>query len=234
MLLATTDLDNYAIGATDGRIGPVDDVFFDDESWGVRYLVADAGAWLAGRKVLISPIAIGEPNRAMRVLPASLSRWQVKNSPDVDTSKPLTRRQESDHLRYYGYASYWGSTGLWGSGGHPRMMLPGYAAATPGPAAGAGSGPCPDESRLRSCKALTGCSIRAPDGEIGHVQGLLLDDETWAVCHLVVRTGNGWLGHELLVAPPWIQCGRWLDGRDAASVTRRALRDAHGNRVSLD
>ncbi len=234
MLLATTDLENYAISATDGRIGAVDDVFFDDESWGVRYLVADAGAWLAGRKVLISPIAIGEPDRATRVLPASLSRWQVRNSPCVDTSKPVTRGQESDHLRHYGYASYWGGTGLWGGGGHPHMMLPGYAAALPAPATGSAASPCQEVSRLHSCKALTGCPIRAPDGEIGHVQGLLFDDETWAVCHLVVRTGNTWMGHQLLVAPPWIQCGRWLDGMDAASVTRQALQDAHGKRVPVD
>ena len=220
MLLATTDLENYTICATDGRIGLVHDVFFDDESWVVRYLVADTGSWLAGRKVLISPVAIGEPNRATQVLPGSLSKWQVKNSPHIDTDMPVTRQHETDHLGYYGYASYWGGAGLWGNGDHPHMMLPGYAEATPGQAAGPGPGHGRDESRLRSGRALTGCPIRVPEGEIGHVQGLLLDDETWAIRHLVVRASNWWLGKDLLVAPPWVQHGRWVDGTVSASVAR--------------
>lgn len=234
MLLATTDLENYTIGATDGCIGLVHDVFFDDESWVVRYLVAETGSWLAGRKLLVSPIAIGEPNRATRVLPASLSKWQVKNSPDIETGKPVTRQHETDHLGYYGYAPYWGGAGLWGNGDHPHMMLPGYAEATRWGASGAGAGGGRDESRLRSARALTGCPIRAPDGEVGHVQGLQLDDETWAICHLVVRAGNWWLGKELLVTPPWVQHGRWIDGTVAASVVRPALPVTHGNRVLLD
>jgi len=28
-----TDLKNYTIGAVDGRIGSVEDVYFDDEKW---------------------------------------------------------------------------------------------------------------------------------------------------------------------------------------------------------
>ena len=59
MLRNVKDLRGYAIRATDGVIGKVDDFYFDDEDWGVRYLVVDTGNWLSGRKVLISPIAIG-------------------------------------------------------------------------------------------------------------------------------------------------------------------------------
>ena len=52
MQKSVKDLKGYAIGATDGDIGKVDDFYFDDESWTIRYLVADTGNWLLGRKVL--------------------------------------------------------------------------------------------------------------------------------------------------------------------------------------
>ena len=50
MLRNVKDLRGYAIRATDGVIGRVDDFYFDDEDWGVRYLVVDTGGWLSGRK----------------------------------------------------------------------------------------------------------------------------------------------------------------------------------------
>jgi len=59
MLRKTEDLLDLAIGTTDGAIGKVKDLYFDDESWAIRYLVVDAGFWLSSRKVLISPIAAG-------------------------------------------------------------------------------------------------------------------------------------------------------------------------------
>jgi PRC-barrel domain len=62
MLRNVTDLQGYAIRATDGVIGRVDDAYFDDEDWAIRYLIVDAGGWLSGRRVLISPIAVGHPD----------------------------------------------------------------------------------------------------------------------------------------------------------------------------
>src|SRR5262249_17940584 len=59
MQLTVSKLKGYSIGAKDGDIGAVDDVLFDDKLWTVRYLVADTAKWLPGRKVMISPIALG-------------------------------------------------------------------------------------------------------------------------------------------------------------------------------
>src|SRR5438309_1442667 len=90
MLRSMTDLQNYAIHATDGTIGHVKDFYFDDEAWVIRYLVVDTGTWLSRRKVLISPIAIGHPNWTGKVLPVSITKEQVKNSPDIDTQRPVS------------------------------------------------------------------------------------------------------------------------------------------------
>ena len=122
MLRSMSDLENYAIGATDGSIGHVEDFYFDDQGWVIRYLVVKTGAWLAGRKVLISPIAVGEPNWTERVLPVAITKAQVKNSPDIDTDKPVSRQHEQDYTAYYGYPGYWGSTGMWGYGVLPERF----------------------------------------------------------------------------------------------------------------
>lgn len=57
--------------------------------------------------MLISPIAIGHPNRMEKVLPVSITKEQVKNSPDLDTDKPVSRQRSVQYCGYYGYPHYW-------------------------------------------------------------------------------------------------------------------------------
>jgi sporulation protein YlmC with PRC-barrel domain len=238
MLRSLNDLEGYAIRATDGLIGHVQDFYFDDETWVVRYLVVEAATWLSSRKVLISPVAIGQPNWTDKVLPVSITREQVKNSPDIDTDKPVSRQHEMEYFGYYGYYPYyWGGAGLWGGGAYPGAML------TSGGFAGSGAEYLTaqaklarvareasqnenDNAHLRSGKAVMKYHIEASDGGIGHVQGLLLDDETWAIRYLIVDTSNWWLGHQVLIAPKWIQHVSWSEHTVSVNLNRESVKDA--------
>jgi len=239
MLRQFKDLLDLSLTATDGEIGDVKDLYFDDDAWTIRYLVVDAGSWLSSRKVLISPIAAGKPDWTKKLLPVALNREQVKNSPAVDTEMPVTRQHETDYLDYYSYPYYWGGMGLWGSGGYPSMLLPGYAGYGSAAAtrAESDSAQARTEARqrrtesesdphLRSCEAVVGYHIEASDGEIGHVQGLLVDEESWAIRYVVVSTSNWWFGHDVLVAPQWIQSVSWSEQTVSVDLTRDALKQA--------
>jgi len=234
MLRKTTDLERYIIGATDGTIGHVTDFYFDDEAWVIRYLVVDTGAWLSSRKVLISPIAIGQPNWAEKLLPVAITKEQVKNSPEIDTEKPVSRQQELQNLEYYGYPYYWVGTGIWGQGAYPSMMLPSFGSAFQGRQMQEAHIPTDAEPRrreagdphLRSCKEVMEYHIHATDGDIGHVQSMLVDEETWAIRYLIVDTSNWWLGHQVLIAPQWIQDVSWPDAKVAVDLTRQAVKNA--------
>jgi hypothetical protein len=200
MLRSVEDLESYAMGATDGVVGNVKDLYFDDEAWVVRYFVVDTGGWLSNRKVLISPFAVGKPSGSDRVLPVSLTREKVKNSPDIDTDKPVSRQHERDYLEYYGYPLYWGAVGFWGGGIYPGSMPLGRDGDGDGARSLAtGLSDATDalaetqpethaDSHLRSCQNVRGYHVHASDGDVGHVQGMLVDDETWAIRYLVVNT----------------------------------------------
>ena len=236
MLRSMKDLENYAIGASDGPIGHVKDFYFDDDSWVIRYLVVDTGSWLNGRQVLISPMAIRQANWLDRLLPMALTKEQVRNSPDIDADKPVSRQHELEYIGYYGYPAYWGGTGLWGDGLYPYGLLP------DDPGYGLDSAERlreqdaiarverdrhrNDNPHLRSCKAVTGYHIRATDGEIGHVDSLLVDEQTWAIRYLVVNTSNWWLGHKVLVSPQWISGVHWSDETVAVDLSRAAIQAA--------
>jgi hypothetical protein len=237
------DLQDYAIHATDGNIGHVKDFFFDDAAWVIRYLVVDTGTWLSSRKVLISPVAIGTPDWAKKVLPVSITREQVKNSPDIDTERPVSRQHEMGYLSYYGYQHYWGGDGLWGAVSYPSMMGLGYSDATAKPqeqpddvkaiARAEAARHRDEDPHLRSCKEVIGYHIQAIDGEIGHVQGMLVDDETWAIRYLVVNTSNWWLGHLVLVAPQSIKQVSWSNTAGTLDLTREQIQQHHALDYSI-
>ena len=235
MLRSMSDLEGYAIQATDGDVGHVKDFYFDDDAWVVRYLVVDTGTWLQSRKVLISPVSIGHPKWAEMVLPVSITKEQVKNSPDIDTETPVSRQYEVRYLGYYGYPFYWGGGGLWGAGLYPSMMMPGYAGfdsqavrteAQKAADRAEQARHRDDDPHLRSCREVMKYHIHASDGDIGHVRDLLVDEETWAIRYLIVDTSNWWLGHQVLIAPQWIKDVSWPEEKVSVNLTRQAVKDA--------
>jgi sporulation protein YlmC with PRC-barrel domain len=80
MLRSVSDLERFTIAATDGNLGTLGDLCFDDRSWAVRYLVVDAGAWLPGRRVLVSPLSVRSSDPT--TLHLALSKQQVTIDPD--------------------------------------------------------------------------------------------------------------------------------------------------------
>lgn len=225
MLRSVNDLRGHAILATDGVIGTVDDFLFDDEDWTIRYLVVDTGGWLSGRKVLLSPHAIGTPDWLDRQVPVSLTRAQVEQSPDIDMHRPVSRQAEVEYYDYYGYPPYWDGSGLWGMGGYPvgvttetileaerktrRALVRDDA-----------------DSHLRSCRSVVGHHVHAKDGEIGHVEDMLVDDANWAIRYAVINTSNWWLGHTVILSPRWIDDVDWMEARVTVDLTRKAIQIA--------
>jgi hypothetical protein len=236
MLRNLKDMENFKIAATDGEIGHVKDFYFDDEAWVVRYLVVDAGTWLESRQVLISPISVLDPDWPSKTLSVSITQEQLRNSPDIDTCKPVSRQNEAHYLGYYGYPAYWGGGGLWGEGLYPYAMAPGFAGYRVGHAEHERELEAylrderarhrNDDPHLRSCNAVSGYRIHAMDGDIGHVSGFLVDDATWAIRYLVIDTSNWWVGHKVLVAPSWIKGVHWSDQTVSVDLSREAIKDA--------
>jgi len=122
MLRLIGEITGYVLAAEDGEIGRCKDFLFDDTQWAVRYMVADTRKWLPGRKVLISPISLGEPDWDTRRFPVKLTKEQVKNSPPLDEEAPVSRQYEIHWFDYYGWPYYWGAGGLWGAAPYPSAL----------------------------------------------------------------------------------------------------------------
>ncbi|MGC1784552.1 MAG: PRC-barrel domain-containing protein [Acidobacteriaceae bacterium] len=220
-LLRTKDLSRYTIAATDADIGSIHDFYFDDEHWTIRYIVVGTGVLLSGRKVLISPVALHRPPWMPLHLRVNLTWAQIENSPSVDVHKPVSRQHEKEHSQHYGWPQYWEGTA--GSGLNPR---PGPAAAPrpeklPNPAENASG-----DTHLRSTSEVTGYRIHATDGEIGHLEDFLFDDESWKIRYAIVDTKNWWPGKKILLRPQWIDRVSWTDHEIYVRMSREAIQKA--------
>jgi hypothetical protein len=214
MLANATQLKGLVIQATDGEIGTVDQLYFDDETWAIRYLTVETGGWLGGREVLISPVSVMATDWQGKRLEVALTKKQVEGSPDIDTHRPVSRQDEATYLGYYGYPYYWGF----------------YPAGLADPTANYNNEVQADKirrestnSHLRSTEAVTGYSIEAADGEIGHVDGFVIDDASWAIRYMEVATRNWWPGKKVLVSPSWIERVSWTDSTVYVGLSRKAI-----------
>jgi hypothetical protein len=223
-MLTNKRLNDFAIRVVDGKLGTVGDIYFDDETWAIRYLIVDTGGWLGGRRVLISPMSVVNTDWQATQLDVALTKKQVENSPNIDTHEPVSRQHEAAFLGYYGYPYYWGGPYLWGPAFFPAGLAVPATASTEAMAERIRR-ESPD-SHLRSTEAVTGYHIEAADGEMGHVDGFAVDDEAWAIRYAEVATRNWLPGKKVLVSPAWIERVSWGDSRIYVGLSREAIKNA--------
>ncbi|HEY0056648.1 MAG TPA: PRC-barrel domain-containing protein [Pedobacter sp.] len=226
MLQSIHKLIGYTLGASDGEIGKIRDFYFDDESWKVRYLVVETGGWLSNRKVLLSPAALEMPHRDAEAFPVNLSKDQIKNSPDIDTDKPVSKQQEEELHRHYS----WPDNDRAGVGFMTTGMVGGVIA--PGvpfeeriaievAKEGKDSEDLFDQNNsqnstenlsgdkhLRSYKATIGHAVKGTNEELGEVEDFLIDD-SWSIPYMVMETGSWYVGDKTITSTKNIQKIEW-------------------------
>jgi hypothetical protein len=222
MLRSITQLAGDKLRATDGEIGHVKDFYFDDRNWVVRYVVADTGSWLTGRLVLLSPLSLGRLAPAGKVLCVNLTRKQIENSPSIEAHKPVSRQYEEEYHRYYGWPYYWQGDALWGMSGVPVLTLP-LQPLPIQPAAAGGPPPAGPDAHLRSTQAVKGYHLQASDGTIGHVCDFMMDDQTWAIGQLVIKTGHRLSGREVQIPTNKIDRISYEESTVFADLTSEAV-----------
>lgn len=225
MLRSIKNLTDYRIESIDGNIGHVDSFLFDDRNWTIRYLIIDTGTWLPGRKVLIVPSALGEPEGQAEVFPVELTRDEIENSPDIDTDKSVSRQHEIELHKYYDWAPYWG--GSLGAGVSPYAPVDTFADKEMEARHDAGiKTKEKGESHLRSTHEVIGYKIHAEDGLIGHIDDFIAQEKDWIIRYIVADTRNWLPGRKVLVPPDWIKEIDWRNSEVVANVKKEVIKSS--------
>jgi len=227
MLQNIKQLYGNKLAADDGDIGHVKDFYFDDESWVVRYLVADTGSWLMGRLVLLTPHSFGKLDRDEKTLHVKLHKKKIQDSPSIESHKPVSRQYETDYYAYYGWPAYWDGSAMWGIGGYPVILPPSKKEMELQK-----KFHHRDDKHLRSMQEVIGYNIQSVDGEIGHVSSFLVDDRSWAIHELVIETGHWFSGKEILIPTGKVKRISYEEAKVFVSLTKADIQQTAENEVS--
>jgi sporulation protein YlmC with PRC-barrel domain len=168
MLHRGSRLQGAVVRGTDGDVGKVERLYFDDRQWTISHLAVHPDEAPADRSVLISPSSIRR-NWNVATLPATLTRDDVRDCP-----------QDGD---------------ITVDGAHERNV-----------------------------EDIKGFHIQATDGEIGHVDDVLIDEDSWRVRYLLIDTSN-WIGGKWVAISPSVLRGiDWEHGKLEVGVTRDTVK----------
>jgi len=240
VLRKTSDMIGFTVQGRDGEVGKVDDFYFDDSQWTVRYFVVNTGSWLFGRKVLVAPEAFDPPTWSAETFPINLTQEQVENSPDIDLDLPVSRQQETELREYYHWPSYWGMAPAYFSrpsvgGIAPLMASVPEAEATEEDIeeenieeedVGEDVSGAPGDPNLRSVSEVTGYGIHATDGLIGQIEDFFIDENDWRI-HFVAVATRTWLpGKTVLISPDSIERVSWDDLQVHVNIDKESVRNS--------
>jgi hypothetical protein len=198
MLYELKALIGSPVAATDGEMGSVRNFLFDDQSWKVRYLVVDVGNWLKRRDVVLPITVVERPDWAERICHTHLTRKQVQDSPEVDAEMPVSRQQEIAMHDYFGPLASWVDTVFDSSPMPTGMKYPVHTT---------------EVLHLRSTSHMLGYQVLATDGDFGILEGFVMDEASWHLGYLEVKSGDWLQNRSVLVPTSWVQSVSWTEFR---------------------
>lgn len=215
MFRSANHLIGFSILTSDEPCGKVKDLLFDDESFTVRYLTVDTGSWLLSRKVLISPTSVREPDPVSRQLKTVLTRQQLEDAPQLDSEKPVSRQHEIALASFYDWPVYWGFAAAPASVGQPAPTALAERVEE-----------MEEDTHLRSTTEVTGYHIQCMEGQLGHVEDLILDTDDWKIRHVIVDTRNWLPGRKVMLPVDWMTHFSWSDRTAHIDLTQEQVKNA--------
>lgn len=224
MQRSINNLIDFTISAKDGELGKVSEFYFDDLLWSIRYLVVETGSWLrlTELKVLIPNAALGIIDWKSGIFHVNLTMEQVRKSPDIETEKTVSRQHEIELLNHYALPVYWGN----GFYAGPIGMVPFTPIIEKKKGDDNSEQKVDGDIHLRSTKKVTGYHIHANDGEIGHVEDYIVDDEKWSISFLIVDTHNWLPGRKVLIMPHWINHIDFDESKVYVNLSKESIKNS--------
>ncbi|PSL50806.1 PRC-barrel domain protein [Salsuginibacillus halophilus] len=203
MLFEAKKLRNFGVITSDGELGKIDDVYMDEDQWVIRYLVVNRKPLLPGGKVLVSPIAVERMDINGQTIHLNVTKEELEEAPGKEEAEPITRKKELELHHHFGYGYYWPAQGMWGSFPYPhqlRVEAPHHQRPQ--------ELPNEEEIKVRSLKEMTGdwsgYDVEGSDGDIGTIDDVIVEDDTWNIRYISVDTGRLFSTGHAVLSSSWI------------------------------
>jgi hypothetical protein len=185
MFTSLTTLMKIPLVTTDGEEHQVCSFLFDDRSWNICFLVANAGTWFSRRQVVVRTCATDGPDWTKKVITANLTHQELARCADVSSVKPVSQQQQLALKKHFGWPDF-----------EPRWYVP--AALVPAqrefPVLAS------DDPHLRNTIDLLGYEVWSADRRVGILSDFVMEPNSWHIKYLSVKFGD-WVYHEERFVP---------------------------------
>jgi len=162
-------------------------------------------------------------------LPVTLTKAQIEKSPELADDQPVSQQMENRLYTYYGWDPLWGGPYLSvtpGAIAWPYMAPPYFGLGLDTDEAHGKRVLRGSDPHVRSVNEIAGYHIHAIDGEIGHIENLMIDDADWSIHYFIVDTRNWWFGKRVLISPLAVKSIEWFDRRVKLDVSREQIKSS--------
>lgn len=238
MLIQAKSLESYSMNATDGELGSIADLYFESNTFTLRYFVGDTRTWFFGGKVLLSPEAVTSIDIDKELININETKEQIKNSPKPSDHEPVSRQYETQLRDHYGWTHYWGApiggggAGLGTSGAYPAppgLMVPPQILRNDTHVDTVENNSLEIEMEnnyLQSIKDLRGYTIHAKNGEVGKALDFVLNQQNWSINYIIVDLGGFFTKEPVALAAEWITDISWHDKTITINVEKDLVESA--------
>jgi sporulation protein YlmC with PRC-barrel domain len=242
MYIASHILSKAVITNQEGdEIARVEDIYFDNASWNIKYFVCRVGHLIQKKDVLIGVNSILEIDPIKRSIRTNFTEGEIASCPDKDEHKPISRLHEERLQSYFGWSPYWGQTVIpsIGTFGYANPVQPN---ATPHPAyenelnipVEQRTSYSHEDANLLSLNEISGYHIEASDGSIGHAADWFIDTSNWEIAYLMIDTRNWLPGKKVAVDKAWVNDITWHDRMIRVELNKEEIGDSpeyHGEKI---
>ncbi|QDU80029.1 PRC-barrel domain protein [Polystyrenella longa] len=213
MLISCNILPGYKLKAIDGDFGTITDLLFDDENKMIRYFVVNCGGWLNREEVLLSPVAFEEPDHEAFTISTILSKHAIEDAPAIESNPPVSKQSQSDLADYFDWPMFWSHI--------PEQLSHRLSFDESEVEAGESH-----DMHLRSLKEIRGYTIKCNEGDLGHVEELIVDTDTWTLRYLTIDTGVWLPGKKVIIGIDWLSDICWEEQSASIDLSREQVKDA--------
>jgi hypothetical protein len=141
---------------------------------------------------------------------------EVRNSPPIDTDRPVSRQKEIELFAHYEWTPYWAYAGTYFPPPmNERQLRQGFR-----------GDPEEGDPNLRSFREIKGYHIAAVDGDIGHIEDLIVNTQVWKIQYVIIDTRNWLPGKHIIIAHDWLDSFDW--SKQQASILLKRDVIEHG------
>jgi hypothetical protein len=185
MFTSHTTLMKLPLVSTGGEEHQVRNLLFDDRSWTICFLVADAGRWFTRRQIVIRTSVMEEPDWTKGVITVKLTHQELAKCADAASVRTVSQQQQLALKRHFGWPE-----------SEPRWDVPPALV----PAQREFPVQANDDPHLRNTMDLVGYEVWSADRKVGIVSDFIMESNSWHIKYLSVKIGD-WVYHEERFVP---------------------------------